>query len=74
MPATRLVQKKDRREILNRRSDERGGRRATDRGGRLAPTACDGCGAVFTLQWVAADKDFDEYWCRSCRCRVFAAR
>ena len=37
------------------------GRRATDRGGRLAPPACDGCGAVFTLQWVAADKDFDEY-------------
>jgi hypothetical protein len=74
MPSTRLVQKADRRQAPDRRIDERGGRRATDRGGRLAPRACDGCGEVFTLQWVAADKDFDEYWCRLCRCRVFVAR
>jgi hypothetical protein len=71
---TQLVVKTDRRYAQDRRLGDRGGRRATDRGGRSAPTACDGCAAVFTLQWIAASLAFDEYRCRECRCRVFAAR
>jgi hypothetical protein len=72
--STQLVQRNDRRQVQTRRGGERGGRRATDRGGCLAPPACDGCGAVFTLQWIGANHGFDEYRCRQCRCKVFAVR
>ena len=74
MAVTQIVEKTDHRIAPDRRDVDRGGRRATDLGGQLAPALCDGCSGLFTLQWVAASQDLDEYRCRRCRCRIFAAR
>jgi hypothetical protein len=69
-----LVPRPDRRVTPDRRRFARGGRRIGDRGGRVSTGPCDSCGSRGTLQWVAVSQYFDEYRCRHCRCRVFAAR
>jgi len=63
----------ERRHGTDRRRVPRGGRRFTDWRGRAAQEPCDGCGSASSLQWMAAGKEFDEFCCRRCRCRVFAA-
>jgi hypothetical protein len=70
----RLVWVTERRVSPDRRQIDRGGRRATDGGGGIAQPPCDGCGSPTELQWVCGSKDFDQYRCQQCGCRVFAAR
>jgi hypothetical protein len=63
----------ERRHSSDRRAVDRGGRRLSDRWYAPNPP-CDGCGSSTGLQWVCGSDDFDQYHCRECGYRVFAAR